>query len=115
VFVCVLDELHEAVVTGIAHLGVHVCVEKPLATGLEGCVGIWRALRGEERKETIFHICHVLRYSPHNMLLRHLVVDERVIGEVFSLEHTEPVGWWHFSHSYVRCVVLPLLFSPVFG
>lgn len=118
VFVCVLDEMHEEVVCGIAHLRVHVCVEKPLSTRLESCVRIYRALRGggseAERKSTsksksggvrrdpVFAVCHVLRYSPHNMLLRHLVVDEKVIGDVLSMEHVEPVGWWHFSHSYVR-------------
>ncbi|KAH7400661.1 streptomycin biosynthesis protein StrI [Phaeosphaeria sp. MPI-PUGE-AT-0046c] len=114
VFVCVLDEMHEEVVRGISGLGVSVCVEKPLSTSLESCVRMFRALKfgegggadceGEqaERKEKVFGICHVLRYSPHNMMLRHLVLDEGVIGEVMSLEHVEPVGWWHFSHSYVR-------------
>jgi predicted dehydrogenase len=36
------------------------------------------------------------------MLLRDLVRQQKVIGDILSLEHTEPVGWWHFSHSYVR-------------
>lgn len=36
------------------------------------------------------------------MLLRDLVRQQQVIGDILSLEHTEPVGWWHFSHSYVR-------------
>jgi predicted dehydrogenase len=104
VFVCVLDELHEEVVVGIAHLGVHVCCEKPLGTSLESCLKIYQALKQPGRKETVFEICHVLRYSPHNMLLRHLLLEEGVIGDVLSLEHVEPVGWWHFSHSYVRYV-----------
>lgn len=119
VFVCVLDEMHEEVVCGIAHLGVHVCVEKPLSTSLKSCINIFKALKSPEdpkenghtngivngavkRKETIFGICHVLRYSPHNMMLRHLVLEKAVIGDVLSIEHVEPVGWWHFSHSYVR-------------
>jgi predicted dehydrogenase len=115
VFVCVLDEMHEEVVCGIAGLGVSICVEKPLATRLESCVRMYRALRNggtecatecadgeEEKKETVFGICHVLRYSPHNMMLRHLVLDKEAIGDVLSIEHVEPVGWWHFSHSYVR-------------
>jgi predicted dehydrogenase len=50
----------------------------------------------------ICSIGHVLRYSPHNKLLRQLLLHDQVIGEVVSIEHTEPVGWWHFSHSYVR-------------
>ncbi|KAH7380142.1 streptomycin biosynthesis protein StrI [Pyrenochaeta sp. MPI-SDFR-AT-0127] len=98
VFVCVLDEMHEEVVCGIAGLQVHICVEKPLSTRLESCMNIYRALKSG----TVFGICHVLRYSPHNMLLRQLVLEKDVIGDVLSIEHVEPVGWWHFSHSYVR-------------
>ncbi|KAF2730817.1 streptomycin biosynthesis protein StrI [Polyplosphaeria fusca] len=112
VFVCVLDEMHEEVVCGIAHLQVHLCVEKPLSTSLKSCMNIYGALKdaqsatgpsdGNAKRQPIFGICHVLRYSPHNMLLRHLVLDKEVIGDVLSIEHVEPVGWWHFSHSYVR-------------
>lgn len=108
VFVCVLDEMHEEVVCGIAHLGVHICCEKPLSTRLESCIRMYKALNdakksgGGAKKDPIFGICHVLRYSPHNMLLRHLVRDKNIIGDVLSIEHCEPVGFWHFSHSYVR-------------
>ncbi|KAF2997572.1 hypothetical protein E8E13_001915 [Curvularia kusanoi] len=110
VFVCVLDEMHEEVVCGIAHLGVHVCCEKPMSTRLESCVRIYKALNHAKennaakgkKKDPVFGICHVLRYSPHNMLLRHLVREKEVIGDILSIEHCEPVGWWHFSHSYVR-------------
>lgn len=108
VFVCVLDELHEEVVVGIAGLGVHICCEKPMSTRLESCIKMYNALRtggqgtSTGKKETVFGICHVLRYSPHNVLLRDLVRGQRVIGDVLSIEHVEPVGWWHFSHSYVR-------------
>lgn len=115
VFVCVLDEMHEEVVCGIAHLGVHICCEKPLSTRLESCIRMYKALNDAKkgvgadgaRKEPIFGICHVLRYSPHNMLLRHLVREKKVIGDILSIEHCEPVGWWHFSHSYVRYAVPP--------
>ena len=57
---------------------------------------------GERSPSKIFSIGHVLRYSPHNKLLRRLLLHDQIIGEVISIEHTEPVGWWHFSHSYVR-------------
>lgn len=100
VFVCVRDELHTQVVTALAPLALHMMCEKPLATTLNDCLRIQRTL--ESYQQTVFAIGHVLRYSPHNMLLRHLVLEKKVIGEVLSVEHTEPVGWWHFSHSYVR-------------
>ncbi|KAK5169924.1 uncharacterized protein LTR77_005902 [Saxophila tyrrhenica] len=99
-FVCVRDELHTEVVTALAPLEIHLMCEKPLATTLKDCLQIQRTL--EQYDQKVFAIGHVLRYSPHNLLLRHLVREQNVIGEVLSVEHTEPVGWWHFSHSYVR-------------
>jgi predicted dehydrogenase len=100
VFVCVLDELHVHVVKGLAPLGLHIMCEKPLATRLEHCIDMWGALRATEKK--IFAIAHVLRYSPQNVLLRKLVRVDKIIGDVVSIEHTEPVGWWHMAHSFVR-------------
>lgn len=100
VFVCVKDEMHAEVVVEVARLGLHIMCEKPLATTLTDCLRIQRTLAMYPPR--IFAIGHVLRYSPHNMLLRHLVLEKRVIGDVLSMEHVEPVGWWHFSHSYVR-------------
>lgn len=103
VFVCVRDQDHVHVLTAIAPLGLHVMSEKPLATTLEDCLRIQKALTpASGAEERVFAIGHVLRYSPHNMLLRHLVREKKVIGEVLSIEHVEPVGWWHFAHSYVR-------------
>jgi predicted dehydrogenase len=102
----VLDEQHVAVCKALAPFNLHILCEKPLATTLEDVVGIYKATTEEWEKQgntkTIFGICHVLRYSPHNVLLRKLVREDRAVGEVLSVEHTEPVGWWHFSHSYVR-------------
>ena len=107
-FVCVLDEMHEEVVRGIAHLGLHICCEKPMSTRLDSCISMYKALNNPERprvvtKEPVFGICHVLRYSPHNMLLRHLVRDRDVIGDVLSIEHCEPVV----------CIYCNSIFVPV--
>ncbi|KAH8592403.1 NAD binding Rossmann fold oxidoreductase-like protein [Bisporella sp. PMI_857] len=106
VFICVLDEQHKEVILGLAPLGLHIMCEKPLACTLEDCVAIYKALLpglpGNITPTKIFSIGHVLRYSPHNMLLRKLLLEDKVIGETVSINHTEPVGWWHFTHSYVR-------------
>lgn len=108
-FVCVLDELHAEIITAFAPLSLHIMSEKPLATTLMDCLSIYRSLQppGTSAPSVVFSIGHVLHYSPHNMLLRKLLLEDEVIGEVLSIEHTEPVGWWHFSHSYVRCVPDP--------
>lgn len=107
VIVCVLDEMHHAVVTALAEsgLGLHVLCEKPLATSLKDALDIYASLRKSWDvlgRRTVFGIGHVLRYSPHNTLLRNLVREGEVIGEVVNVIHEEPVGYWHFSHSYVR-------------
>lgn len=101
VFVCTLDDTHAEILQAIAPLQLHVLCEKPLATSLADCLSIYRALLPSTSSK-IFSIGHVLRYSPHNVELRKLLLVDRVIGDIVSLEHCEPVGWWHFAHSYVR-------------
>lgn len=106
VFVCVLDDMHREVVVALAKLGgLHIMCEKPLATTLSDCIQMYNALKSNkvlDGQQAVFSIGHVLRYSPHNVLLRKLVIQDRVIGDILSVVHTEPVGWWHFTHSYVR-------------
>ena len=131
VFICTLDHTHADIIRALAPFKVHVMCEKPLALSLDDCLSIQSCIRSdpadglsspkssdsEARLSTsnsrsssnsefeasrIFSIGHVLRYSPHNIILRRLLRQNRLIGEVVSLEHTEPIGWWHFSHSYVR-------------
>ncbi|GAB7352563.1 hypothetical protein MBLNU459_g2947t2 [Dothideomycetes sp. NU459] len=105
IFICVLDEQHAEVVTALAPLNIHLLCEKPLATSLQHCLDIYSSLLPQSQptgQAAIFGIGHVLRYSPHNMLLRKLVLEDEVVGDVLSIEHTEPVGNWHFAHSFVR-------------
>jgi len=100
VFICTLDETHAPIIRALAPLNLHILCEKPLALSLSDCLSISSALSSYPTK--VVSIGHVLHYSPHNILLRQLLTTEQVIGEVVSVEHTEPVGWWHFAHSYVR-------------
>ncbi|KAG9517947.1 streptomycin biosynthesis protein StrI, partial [Aureobasidium melanogenum] len=101
VFVCTLDATHIEIMLAIAPLKLHVLCEKPLATSLADCMSILQAF-SPIQQDIIFSVGHVLRYSPHNQLLRKLLLTDRVIGDLLSVEHTEPVGWWHFAHSYTR-------------
>lgn len=116
VLICVLDETHISVLSALAKadfLDLHVLCEKPLALSLDDCLSVYAAWtkpspssnpekEQEKQPKSIFSIGHVLRYSPHNLALRRLVREENVIGDIVSVEHTEPVGHWHFAHSYVR-------------
>ncbi|KAL9045702.1 MAG: hypothetical protein Q9214_001298 [Letrouitia sp. 1 TL-2023] len=107
IFICTLDETHVEIILGLAPLKLHLMSEKPLATTLSDCLKIYRSLQPSslQSPETVFSTGHVLHYSPHNMLLKTLLKDHQAVGEILSIEHTEPVGWWHFSHSYVRLVI----------
>ncbi|KAF3062414.1 hypothetical protein GL218_03834 [Daldinia childiae] len=100
-FVCVRDEMHHDVVVALAPLGLHIMCEKPLAGNLAECIAMYQAL-APLQSHKVFSVGHVLRYSPHNIQLRKLLLEDRAIGDVLSIAHTEPVGYWHFAHSYVR-------------
>ena len=100
VFICTLDDTHAPIIQALAPFNLHILCEKPLALSLKDCLSISTSLK--QYPSRIVSIGHVLRYSPHNILLRKLLLEDCAIGEIVSIEHTEPIGWWHFSHSYVR-------------
>ncbi|PLB45706.1 NAD(P)-binding protein [Aspergillus steynii IBT 23096] len=105
VFVCLLDELHATVVQAVAPLGLHILCEKPLATRLTDLLCIYGTLlKSWEtlQTEAIFAAGLVLRHSLPQVMLRKLVREDRAVGDVISVEHTEAVGWKHFEHCYVR-------------
>lgn len=101
VFVCTRDELHEEIVVALAPLGLHIMCEKPLSTSLQSCINMYNAMKPYE-SSSVFALGHVLRYSPHNTMLRKILLEDKAIGELSSVVHTEPVGWWHFAHAFVR-------------
>jgi predicted dehydrogenase len=49
----------------------------------------------------IFGVGHVLRYSPYNQAVSS-IIRSKALGEVTNIVHIEPVGYYHFAHSYVR-------------
>ncbi len=92
------DTEHVAPSISLAHKGYHLLVEKPLAPTEEEC----RTLVGAVVEAgVLFAVCHVLRYRPYTTLLKH-VVDSGRIGAVQSVQHLEPVGYWHYAHAFVR-------------
>ncbi|MFA5450032.1 MAG: Gfo/Idh/MocA family oxidoreductase [Clostridia bacterium] len=78
--------------------GYHLLLEKPVSPVLSECEEI-AALAKEKNLKVV--VCHVLRYSPFYNKIKE-VIDSGAIGEVVSINDTENVGYWHFSHSYVR-------------
>jgi predicted dehydrogenase len=98
VVIATQDADHVEPAVRFAELGYHILLEKPMAVREEDCR---RIVEAAERAGTVFAVCHVLRYTPYTRTLKELLGTGR-IGEIISVQHLEPVGWWHQAHSYVR-------------
>jgi predicted dehydrogenase len=70
-----------------------------MATSLEDCKEI--ALECDKNPSLINAVCHVLRYYDACVKLKQ-IIESGIIGEIVNINHTEPVGFWHFAHSFVR-------------
>lgn len=98
VLITTSDSGHKEPAIAFAKKGYNILLEKPMATILEDCYEIARTA---EQNNVKLVICHVLRYAPFYMRVKH-IIDDGVLGEICSLQHTEGVGWLHQAHSYVR-------------
>ncbi|SFP02170.1 Oxidoreductase family, C-terminal alpha/beta domain [Amycolatopsis arida] len=92
------DRAHAEPAVALARRGYHLLLEKPMATTEADCE---RIVRAAEEAGVLLAVCHVLRYTPYSRRLKD-IVDSGRIGDVVTVEHLEPVGWWHHAHSYVR-------------
>jgi predicted dehydrogenase len=98
VLVCTQDALHVEPAIAFAELGYHVLLEKPMAITEADC---WRIVEAVEQAEVMLAVGHVMRYTTYTRLVKQLV-DAGRLGKVISVQHLEPVGFWHHAHSYVR-------------
>ncbi|MEU3460678.1 Gfo/Idh/MocA family oxidoreductase [Streptomyces sp. NPDC006733] len=98
VIIATQDAEHRAPAVRFAELGYHILLEKPMATSEDDARQIAEAV---EKAGVMLAVCHVLRYTPYTQGVK-AVIDSGRLGDVVSVEHLEPVGWWHQAHSYVR-------------
>ena len=115
VLIAVQDDLHLEVAVAFAEQGYHILCEKPMATSVEDCINMENAIK---RAGTIFGMGHgsfhsadcaklshewstVMRYSPYSKEITE-IVRSGVLGELINVVHVEPIGYYHFAHSYVR-------------
>lgn len=98
VMICTPDALHEAPAVAFAKLGYNMLLEKPLAPTEEACRNIVAAVK---KAGIIFAVCHVLRYTEYTRCLLNILASGK-IGRLVSIQHLEPVGYWHQAHSFVR-------------
>jgi predicted dehydrogenase len=92
------DRDHEEPAVLLAGQGYHLMLEKPMAPVEASAARIAEAV---QRAGILFAVCHVLRYMPYTDVVKG-VLDSGRIGRVVSIQHLEPVGWWHHAHSFVR-------------
>ena len=97
-FICTLDDDHTEPAIKAMELGYHVLLEKPMSNNEEECR---RIVQTAGRTGRALAVCHVLRYTPFYMTLKHLI-DQGEIGEVTVIDQIENVGYWHQAHSFVR-------------
>jgi len=98
VLICTQDRMHVEPVLAFAALGYHILLEKPMALDEASCRAIVDAV---EAADVILAVGHVLRYTPYTQALK-TMLDAGRIGEIISIQHLEPVGYWHQAHSFVR-------------
>jgi predicted dehydrogenase len=98
VLVATPDREHVGPACRFAELGYHVLLEKPIAPTRAECVQVIDAV---EKAGVILAVCHVMRYTDYTNAVMAMVSEGR-LGRLVGIEHMEPVGWWHFAHSFVR-------------
>ncbi|KAL5488329.1 hypothetical protein ACEPAI_6437 [Sanghuangporus weigelae] len=98
VVVAVQDRMHCPVVLAFAEQGYDILCEKPMATSVSDCVRMAEAVK---KAGIIFGMGHVLRYSPYSKAMSE-VIHSGSLGRLINIQHLEPIGYYHFAHSYVR-------------
>ena len=96
--IAIHDADHVEAAVALADLGYQLLLEKPMATTEEDCDAIAEAVR---RNGTALALTHVMRYTPYSVALKK-ILREGAIGDIVSLQHLEPIGYYHFAHSFVR-------------
>ena len=92
------DRQHTAPALAFLGRGLPLLLEKPMAPNEDEARQIVAAA---ERANVVVCVAHVLRYSAYTTTIMAALADG-AIGDVVAVEHLEPVGWWHYAHSYVR-------------
>ena len=97
-FICTMDRDHFEPAMAAIEKRYEILLEKPAGATPEECV---KLVEASERVGVNVLVCHVLRYTPFFMGLKHLL-DTGKIGRLMQIRHSEDVGNVHQSHSFVR-------------
>lgn len=92
------DAMHTEPAIALAEKGYHLLLEKPMAPTAEECQRIVAAVKANH---VMLAVGHVLLYTAYTQTLKKML-DDGAVGEIVSIQHLEPVGYWHQAHSFVR-------------
>lgn len=92
------DDLHHEPAIALLGRGYELLLEKPMARSEAEAIAIVEAAEAAGRHVVV---AHVLRYQPVTQAIMSLLGGDG-IGEVVSVQLLEPIGDYHFTHSYVR-------------
>ena len=98
VLICTQDRMHAEPAEVFAGLGYHILLEKPMAP--DEAAGR-RIVAVVEKAGVMLAVGHVMRYTPYTRAVK-AIVESGQLGDIMSVQHLEPVGFWHQAHSYVR-------------
>lgn len=97
-FVCLPDALHESAAIKTLEAGLHLMLEKPVASTLAGTLRVASAARDSEK---VVMLGYVLRFTPFFQTIRQTVQSGQ-LGEVVTVSWRENVSSLHMAHSFVR-------------
>src|SRR5579859_7102386 len=98
VLICTQDRMHVEPAEAFAALGYQILLEKPMAPDQAGCRRIVAAV---EKAGVMLAVGHVMRYTSYTRAVKEIVGSGQ-LGDIMSVQHLEPLGFWHQAHSYVR-------------
>lgn len=92
------DAMHTEPAIALAEKGYHLLLEKPMAPAADECKRIVDAVKANG---VMLAVGHVMLYTRYTQALKRLL-DDGAVGDIVSMQHLEPVGYWHQAHSFVR-------------
>ena len=92
------DAMHTEPAIAFAEKGYHLLLEKPMAPTADECRRIVDAVKANG---VMLAVGHVMLYTTYTQTLKQ-ILDAGTIGEIVSIQHLEPVGYWHQARSIVR-------------
>lgn len=98
VIIATQDRMHADPAVAFSEKGYDILLEKPMAPTEAECKRIAKAANDNG---ITLAVCHILRYTKHTARIKEMIADG-MVGDIVSVQHFEPVGYWHQAHSFVR-------------